>query len=123
MKSHFLFEREEKHLCIKVSGEYDFDDFITYLKIIYAKCENERIFNMLLNILEVEGIDVPILERYFLGVEVADQLSSKIKLAVVWHKEYTNYLAQSVALNEGGNIAVFGTVEPALNWLLNNPDE
>ena len=118
MKSHFFFEKESNHIKMVVSGEYDFDDFKTYLKIIYAKCENEGIFKIVLDALGVEGIDVPTLERYFLGVEVADQLTGKIKLAVVWHVEYTNYLAQEIAVNRGGNISVFANIKTALDWLL-----
>jgi len=123
MKSHFYFEKEDNHIHMVVSGEYDFDDFKTYIKIIYAKCETEGVFKMLFDALTVKGIDVPTLERYFLGVEVAEQLNSKIKLAVVWHREYTNNLAQIVAVNRGGNISVFGSDEPALNWLLNDISE
>lgn len=118
MKSHFFFEKEDTHIRMAVTGEYEFNDFKDYLKIIRAKCENEGVFNMVLDALAVEGIDVPTLERCFLGVEVADQLGSKIKLAVVWHQEYTNYIAQAVAENRGGNINVFGTSEAALKWLL-----
>lgn len=123
MKSHFYFEKEDNYIHMVVTGEYDFDDFKTYIKIIYAKCATEGVFKMLLDALEVKGIEVPILERYFLGIEVVEQLSSKIKLAVVWHREYTNYLAQIVAVNRGGNIRVFGSAEPAINWLLNNISE
>lgn len=123
MKSHYYFEKEKNHIRMVVTGEYDFDDFKTYIKIIYAKCETEGEFNMLLDALSVQGIDVPTLERYFLGIEVAEQLSSKIKLAVVWHREYINYIAQIVALNRGGNVSVFGSAETALNWLLNDIKE
>ena len=103
---------------MNVSGEYDFDDFVTYFKIIYAKCETEGIYNMLFNALEVEGIDVPTIERYFLGVESAEQLHYKVKLAVVWHQEYVNYLGERIAVDRGASVSVFGSVEPALKWLL-----
>jgi hypothetical protein len=119
MKSHYLFEKENNHLYIKVTGEYDFNDFKTYLKIIYAKCEQEDIFNMIMNALNVEGIDIPTLERYYLGVEAAQELKYKVKLAVVWHKEYTNYLAETVAVNRGGRIKIFDNVESATEWIQN----
>lgn len=120
MKSHYFFEKHTNYIHMVVSGEYDFDDFKTYLKIIYAKCENEGIFRIVIDALGVEGIDIPTLERYFLGVEVADQLQGKIKLAVTWHIEYINYLAQEVAVDRGGNISVFGSLETAIEWLLSD---
>lgn len=118
MKSNYAFRNENNHLTITLSGEYDFDDFLIYLKIIYAKCESEANFKMLLNALEVKGIDVPTLERYLLGVEAAALLNYKVKLAVVWHKEYTNHFGEMVANNRGGQVGVFGSAEPALKWLL-----
>jgi len=123
MKSHYCFEKENNYIRMVVSGEYDFDDFKTYLKIIFAKCKNEEIFKVVFDVLGVEGIDVPTLERYLLGVEAADQLTGKIKLAVVWHPEYTNYLGQAVAVNRGGNISVLGSIDKALEWLLHDIKE
>jgi hypothetical protein len=119
MKSNYFFVGENNHIVMTVSGDYDFDDFKTYLKIIHAKCEQEGIFKMLLNALDVEGIDIPTLERYFLGVEAADQLTYRVKLAVAWHREYINYFMETVAVNRGGNVGVFGSSEQALEWLLN----
>jgi len=101
-----------------VSGEYDFEDFKTYLKIIYAKCEVEGIFKVNMNILSVKGIDIPTLERYFLGVEAAEQLKFKVKLSIVWHSEYLNHFGESVAKNRGGQVGVFGNSDSALKWLL-----
>jgi hypothetical protein len=123
MKSNFIFEKENNYIRMVVSGEYDFDDFKTYLKIIHAKCENEGIYKIVLDALGVEGIDIPTLERYFIGVEVANQLTGKIKLAVVWHKEYTNYLAREIAVTRGGNVSVFGSIESAIDWLSFDPKE
>jgi hypothetical protein len=119
MKSHYFFVSENNHILMTVSGEYDFADFKTYLKIIYAKCEQEGIFNMLLNALDVEGVDIPTIERYFLGFEAAEQLTAKIKLAIVWHREFINHFGESVAVNEGGNVGVFSSYELASDWLIN----
>lgn len=118
MKSNYFFEQENDLLKMTVSGEYDYDDFVIYLKIIYAKCESEGNYKMILDALAVEGIDIPTIERYYLGVEAAEQLCYKVKLAVVWHKEYLNYLGETVAVNRGANVSVFGNTESAVKWLL-----
>jgi hypothetical protein len=119
MKSNYFFTKEDNYISMKVSGEYDFADFKTYLKIIYAKCELEDIYKVMFDSLDVIGIDIPTLERYFLGVEAAEQLRYKVKLAIVWHKEYTTYLGETAAVNRGGNVKVFSNAESALEWLLN----
>ena len=118
MKSHYYFENENGHLCMHISGEYDFDDFKNYLKIIYAKCESEGIYRMLFNALGVAGIDISTIERYFLGVEAAEQLHFKVKLAVVWQKEYITHFGETVAVNRGALVKVFDNVVEARKWLL-----
>jgi hypothetical protein len=120
MKSNYFFENKEGYLNITLSGDYDFDDFKTYVKIIYAKCELEGIFKMNMNCMDIEGIDVPTIERYFLGVEAAEQLNYKVKLSLVWHKEYLNHFGETVANNRGAQVGVFGNTESAIKWLLYN---
>jgi hypothetical protein len=118
MKSTHVIKRVADHLYMTVSGEYDLQDFKSYVKIIRDTCEEEQIFKTIMNTLDIKGIDVPTIERYFMGVEVAEQLSFRIKLAIVWHKEYTNYIGEIVALNRGGNVGVFANDEAAMKWLI-----
>jgi len=118
MKSTHVIERKAEHLYMTVSGEYNLQDFKTYVKIIRDKCEEEQIFKILMNALDVEGIDIPTIERYFMGIEVAEQLKFKIKLAIVWHNEFINHFGETVAINRGGNIGVFGNFEASMKWLL-----
>lgn len=120
MKSHYIYTNENDHLKMILSGDYDFEDFVIYLKIIYAKCENEGNYKMLLDALGVEGIDIPTIERYYMGIEAAEQLNNKVKLAVVWHKEYVTYLGETVAVNRGANVGVFSSNDSAVKWLLYN---
>jgi len=118
MKSTYVIKRVADHLYMTVSGEYDLQDFKSYVRIIRDTCEQEQIFKTIMNTLDIKGIDVPTIERYFMGVEVAEQLSFRIKLAIVWHKEYTNYIGEIVAINRGGNVGVFANDEAAMKWLI-----
>jgi len=118
MKSTHVIKRAADHLYMTVSGEYDLQDFKSYVRIIRDTCEQEQIFKTIMNTLDIKGIDVPTIERYFMGVEVAEQLSFRIKLAIVWHKEYTNYIGEIVAINRGGNVGVFANDEAAMKWLI-----
>lgn len=103
-----------------LAGEYDLDDFKTYLRIIYSKCESEGIYKLFMNCLDIKGIDIPTLERYLLGIETAELLGYKVKLAFVWHSEYVNHFGETVANNRGARVGVFVTIDAALNWLLND---
>ena len=118
MKSNYAFEKKDDHLYMTISGEYDFHDFKLYLDIIRDKCEEDKIYKVLFDAMKVEGIDIPAMERYFLGIGAAELSKYKIKTAVVWHKDYTNYIFETVAVNRGGNVKIFGNFESAVMWLL-----
>lgn len=118
MMSTYHFEKKSGYLYMTCSGEYDLDDFITYLKIIYDRCENEGIYKILMNCMGIKGIDIPTIERYLMGVEAAEQLRYKVKLAFVWHAEYLNHIGEMVAVNRGAKVGVFSTITSAANWLL-----
>ena len=106
-----------------ISGEYDFLEFKSYLKIIHAKCLEEEVSKILFDARDVLSIDIKTMERYFLGTEAAEILQYKIKIAVVWENEYTNYFFETVAINRGANVKIFGNIEPATNWLLAKNNE
>jgi hypothetical protein len=118
MKSTYIIERVNDYLYLTVSGEYDFADFEAYIKIIHERCEEGMIYKILFDAFNVKGIDIPTMERYFLGIEVAEHLAYRIKLAVVWHKEFINHFGETVAKNRGADIGVFGNMEAALQWLI-----
>jgi hypothetical protein len=118
MNSSHTFERTNDYLYMTVTGTYRLQDFKSYVKIIRDKCEEEQTFKILMDALDVAGIDIPTIERYYMGIEVAEQLKYKIKLAIVWHKEFINHFGETVAVNRGGNIGVFSNMEAAMKWLL-----
>lgn len=118
MKSKYTIEKKNSYLCITISGEYDKSDFLRYPKIIADACEEQGIFKVLINGLDVAGTDVPTMDRYFIGEDIAITLGSKIKLAVVWPDKHINKFAETVAVNRGSLITVVGKVSKAEAWLM-----
>jgi len=117
MNSDYAIEIKDDYVCMTVSGKYNFQDFKSYTSIVHEKCEQEKIFKVLFDATNVAGINVPALEKYFLGVEVAQVLQYKIKLAVVWHKDFINRFFENVAVNRGGNVCVSDSTQKSLDWL------
>ena len=106
-------------MYLTVSGEYTLSDFITYIKMIAEECEKEKIYRALLNVLDVKESNIPNMDRFYLGTEVAKVLGSKIKIALVAQDENINKYGETVALNRGALINIVGNVATAEEWLLN----
>lgn len=118
MKSELIIERKANFLYYTLSGEYDKNDFLLYPKMVADACEEEQIYNVLINALKINGTNLPTMDRYFLGETVALLLGPKIKLAVVWPGEHINKFAETVAVNRGTQILVVGDIKTAKEWLL-----
>ena len=118
MNSKYSIEIKESYLYFTVSGEYNFTDFMNYLKIVKHECEKAKIYRVIFDALNVTKTDISVMDRYFLGEKIAKIMRSKIKLAVVWPEKDISKFAETVALNRGGNIYVIGEIESAIEWIL-----
>jgi len=118
MKSKYTIEKNNSYLCITISGEYYKSDFLHYPKIVADACERQGIFKVLINGLNLYGTDVPTMDRFFIGENIAITLGSNIKIAVVWPDEHINKFAETVAVNRGSLITVVGKVSEAEAWLM-----
>ena len=59
------------YLTLVLSGEYDKDDFMMYPNLILEKCEKEKVDKVLVNGLNLSGTDIPTMDRYFIGENLA----------------------------------------------------
>ena len=104
---------------MSILGEYNLQDFISYLKIINEECERWKTYSILIDLLNIE-INVSTMDRIVLGEETAKMLNGKIKTAVIANEKDINNVFMIVAVKRGGNVYVFGNEERAIKWLLNN---
>ena len=118
METDFVVEKRYQYLYLVVKGRYNRVGVRPYAQMIVQACEKSGLYKILVNALEVEGTDLPTMERYFIGELVAEELPSKIKIAVTWPAPHINNFAETVAINRGGFIRVFGDIESAEKWLL-----
>jgi hypothetical protein len=89
MESTYVFEKKSNYLYMEIVGKYDFHEFKSYITLILDQCEEENLFKVLIDVLKVEGIDIPAMERFLLAVEEAEQLKQTVRLTVVSTEEYT----------------------------------
>jgi hypothetical protein len=71
---------------------------------------------LLVNLLGVKG-NLPLHERFELGVVTAKALSKFRRVAIVQEARPDDGFGALVARNRGANVAVFRTESDAMNWL------
>jgi len=118
MISNYLFEPKQDYLCLTITGPYDKSDFKLYPKIILEECKKGNLNKVLINALGVSGTDVPAMDRFFIGEEISNVISSKVKIAVAWPEKDIDKFAENVAVNRGSSICVLGNINSAEKWLL-----
>jgi hypothetical protein len=118
MTPEYCFNREKNYLHVTVTGMYSFKSIIEILQNIKSQCIVNNICNVLFDFSRVDGI-IPFTDKYKIGEFVAENYSAKIKMTVVDKPENINKLAENVAVNRGGKVAVFNNQDRALEWLMN----
>ena len=118
MKSNFLFVKNDIYITLVIAGEYDKEEFLSYPQLVLEQCQKEGLNKVLVDGSSLSGTDVPTMDRFFIGEEIAKQLRFKVKLAIVWPKEHINRFTETVAVNRGGSMIVVDTVDAAHNWLI-----
>ncbi len=117
MKSKYTFEKKSDHLQMKISGEFDESVFNSFPTIILTKCQELEMKKVLVDTLSVDYLKLSVLNRFFLGEELAEKTRGKLKIAIVVPSQYINKLLETVAINRGASVFVIDTVEDAKQWL------
>lgn len=122
MKNSYSFENKTDYLLMTVSGNYDYWNFVEFPKHILQMCESENVYRVLINGLNVNPEELPVIERFFMAEQAAEILRNRVKLAIVWHKDYIDGFMETVAINRAGLLRIFGNAEAAKIWLLDNSE-
>ena len=112
------FKSKSDYLYLTINGEYNKEDFILLPAIVAEESKKENIRKVLINALELNGTDVPIMDRFFIGEETAKVIGNRIKVAVIWPEKDITKFAETVAINRGGFLYVFGNISEGEEWLL-----
>jgi hypothetical protein len=118
MKSEYSFEKKENYLLMRIAGEYAMEDFMSFAAILLERCEKDNVNKVLVDAFKVRNTNVDIMDRFYIGENIAKLLGSKLRLAVIWPEEHINKFAEDVAVNRGGRLFVTHSIELAEEWLL-----
>jgi len=117
MKSKYSFEKKFHYLQMKISGEYDKNEFLSFPEIFLIKSKEAKMSRILVDTLDVDYNKLSIIDRFFLGEELAEKTRGEIKIAIVVPAQYINKFVETVAINRGANVFIVDTIKEAKEWL------
>jgi hypothetical protein len=116
LKIQITFEIFDEYLKIHISGENPYAEIEEIIATIKRLADENNRAKVLVDTMKISGLSE--MEKYFAGEQGAKVLGHKIKTAVVSQPEKINKFMETVAVNRGARLRVFGTEPEALNWLL-----
>ena len=119
MNLHIDVELQGGLLLVTASGTWTFDAAFRAIKQVRDAANEKEVNKILVNALGTNG-DLPTVERYRLGVELAarfEQHHMNPRLAFIGKPPAMNGFAVRVAQNRGLTTEIFSTEKEALNWL------
>lgn len=105
-----------RFLVLKLSGEFDFHEYMSLSKVILDKCNEELVFNVLVDSLELDYSKLTVMNRFYLGEKFADVLRLKVNLVIVLSDIYITRFSETVAVNRGLKTKIFSDIESAKEW-------
>lgn len=117
MDTHLVFEPEPGYLRVIVRGEYPSKKRHEVLSTIHAKM-TELSYNRVFA--DCRGLDAPKTEmdRFNLGVAIAEMVANRYRIAVVSKPEQINRFMENAAVNRGARLVVMSDENDAIAWLV-----
>lgn len=106
------------YLHFKLIGVFDVSATKRVIRLIKDSYNETHIDLALIDFSSLDVLDVSDTDRYYLGKEVALQLSSVVKLASLAPSSVVNHFSETVAINRGANLRIFTELNEAIEWLL-----
>jgi hypothetical protein len=116
MRLNLDFREEGDILHCAVSGPYSLADFLRLADRVLERRRGRGLRRVLVDITAVTG-EIPSLDRYRLGIYVAEQPARAQRLAVVARRELINWMFENVASNRGLPTCVTADPRFAESWL------
>ena len=117
MESSYTIEKRDFYIYMKLYGRYDFNQFVIYMKIALDKCQNDGVYKLVVDALDVENANISTMDRFKLGEKAAMIAGRKLKSAIIWPEQYINRFTETVAVNRGGNMRILRNLAEAEAWL------
>lgn len=102
-------------ILFKFNMAYDRLHFKSSIQFVKNKLDEKNLCNAIIDIRSVPG-DIPVMDRFELGVEIAKAMPYKYKLAVLAEKNRITKLVENVAVNRGADMLVSHDMKTIREW-------
>ena len=109
-------ENRGKYLFVEVTEPIVVKVILATIQEIADMCRNENLDKVLVDMRTVRE-SISIIDRYTAGVNVANVIGPKIKVAVVAREDIITYVAETAAVNRYGKMKLFSDLNEAMKWL------
>ena len=110
------FQNHDDHLFVEISGPYSLEYFLECVENVAVRCREASLSKVLVDLRGVTG-HPSIMDRYRIGVALADSWGSGIQGAMIAPRSMVNRMTETVVFNRGGRIRVFFDRPEAVAWL------
>ncbi len=115
------YTNKRMYLLVEVHELYSFEMLREAVHQIAVHCKKENLNKVLVDLTNMNG-DFNILDRYKIGLEIANTWERGVQVAAVAKENQVNFLVENVAVNRGSTLSVFTKIDPALKWLQINQE-
>jgi hypothetical protein len=109
------FENRGSYLLVVPGESYDLANFRAGIREALAFCREQGLSKILADIRTLGG-NIPVLDRFELGVEMAEVLGA-FQVAILAPAAMIDRMGENAAVNRGGKVFVTESLERALEWL------
>jgi hypothetical protein len=117
MNLSYTSEIHEGYVKLVLTGEWELIEILKMIGVVRAESEAAHRDRVLVDVRDVGG-QIPDVERFETGKQVALALGPSVKVAVIGRPERINRVTENAAIQRGGRMLVASTEEDALAWLL-----
>lgn len=111
-----IFKKIDDYVLMIPEGPYDLKKYQDAIREAENFCRQNGLKKIVADITKNEG-NIPVVDRFQLGIEMANILGSKIRMAILAPSGIIDKLGENTAVNRGGRVFVTSSKEEALAWL------
>jgi hypothetical protein len=112
----FTCQNKGDYLFAEASGPYSLEVLMSTIHQVAKHCRKENLNKAVIDLRNMEG-DPSILDRYRLGIEIANVWKWSIKVAVIARAEVVNHMSENTAVNRGARMLTTSNESQAMEWL------
>ena len=109
-------ENRSAYLYVTPNEPYSAENYRSAVREVFAVCTQHGYTKILADIRSIDR-HIPVIEKFELGIFLAQVLGSKIELAILAPELMIDKMGENAAVNRGGRVLVTHDLEEALRWL------